>query len=136
MKKFIQVFLFLGLALIFGGISAQAQSVTKIEAKIPFDFVVGDKAFAAGDYVLRISPTATSARELEIRNAAGEIVYTAFAVINGDTGKGRLELVFDRVNGQKTLAKILTDSKGFSVRYGDANRHIAAKKPSADKTTN
>ena len=43
MKKIIQLVSFLGLALIFGGITANAQAVTKVDAKIPFDFVVGDR---------------------------------------------------------------------------------------------
>ena len=126
MKKIIQTVSFLALAFVFGGITASAQSATKIDAKVPFDFIVGDRYFAAGEYVIRIGSSPAGAKQVEVRDKAGEAVYTLLAFDNGDTGRGRSELVFDRTDGKAVLTKILTEDAGYNVPVVDASKLGAA----------
>lgn len=115
MKKIIQTASFLALALVFGGITANAQNATKIEAKVSFDFVVGDKYLAAGEYVIRVTPSASGVKHVEVRSMGGEILFFGLALANGDTSHGRSELVFDRTDGRAVLTKIITEEAGYSV---------------------
>lgn len=126
MKKIVQTVSFLALAFIFGGVSAQAQTVTKIDADIPFDFFVGDRAFAAGKYVLRVISHSTSARAVVISDEENTFAYTVLASQNGDIGKGKAGLFFEQVGGQATLAKILTTNSGYSLKTGGNNRFLAS----------
>ncbi len=50
MKKNIQSISFIGLAFIFGGVTANAQLLgTTLIADIPFDFTIGNKSSLRGD---------------------------------------------------------------------------------------
>lgn len=126
MKKIIQLVSFLGLALIFGGVSANAQSVTKVDAKIPFDFVVGDRSLPAGDYVLRITDTSSGSQVLEIRDPNRQVLFTALMQENGDRAKHKAELVFDRTSGSATLAKIIMSDAGYNVAKAEPENRIAS----------
>lgn len=125
MKKFIQAASFLALAFIFGGITANAQSATKIDAVVPFDFVIGNQYLAAGEYVIRIAATPSGAKLVEVKDKSGEIVYNALAIINGDRGDGRSELVFDRTDGRAIMTKILTEDVGYSLPVADVSKLVA-----------
>ena len=127
MKKVIYIVSFLVMVLAFGGVAANAQSATKIDANIPFDFVVGDKVLSAGKYVIRLRRAPSGAQAMEVRNSDNKVVYDAFALENGDRGKDKAELVFDKSNGQATLAKIRTEGKGFTVPVEKSADVIAAK---------
>jgi len=115
MKKIIQTVSFLALAFIFGGVTANAQTSTKIDANVSFDFIVGDQYLSAGEYVIRVSPSAGGVKNVEVRSKSGEIVFMGLVLPNGDTGRGRSELVFDRTEGRAVLTKILTEGAGYSV---------------------
>lgn len=136
MRKIIQAASFLALAFIFGGVSAQAQTLTKIDADIPFDFFVGDRAFAAGKYVLRVTSSATGIRTVVINDAKNTFVHTVFANADGDIGKGKSELFFEQVGGQATLAKIVTTTAGYSLMTGGNNRFLASNQKKAGDLKN
>ena len=125
MKKIIQLVSLLGLALIFGGVTANAQAVTNVDAKIPFDFVVGDKTLPAGNYVLRITNTPSSAQRLEIRDSAQDTLHTVLMFTNGDRNKVRAELIFDRVFGKAVLTKIITAEVGYSLPRSESAKLVA-----------
>ena len=115
MKKFIYAVSFLAIALIFGNTNASAQSATRIDADIPFDFAVGEEVLEAGNYVMRLRRNNSGAQSFEIRNAKNRVVYEAFLMENGDTSLDKAKLVFDRVDGQRVLANIRLQNRGFAV---------------------
>ncbi len=125
MKKIIQTISFIALAFVFGGITANAQQATRIEAKVPFDFIIGNQYLSAGEYVIRLTGTPSGANHVEVRSAKGEILYNALAVPNGDSGRGHSELVFERTDDRVVLTKILTDAAGYSVPMVDLSRLTA-----------
>ncbi|HEX6280113.1 MAG TPA: hypothetical protein VFZ49_08900 [Pyrinomonadaceae bacterium] len=127
MKKIIQTVSFLGLALIFGGVTANAQGpTTKVDANVPFDFTVGEKSFSAGKYTLRISRAAVGVSILELRDGADEIVQTVLLSTNGERRRESSELIFDRVEGTVVLAKIVTADAGYSVPHASGAKLVAA----------
>ena len=126
MKKFIQTISFIALAFVFGGITANAQQATKIDANVPFDFIVGDRYLSAGEYIIRVTGSPSGAKQIEVRSKDGEILFTALGVTNGDTGRGRSELVFERTDGRVVLTKILTEGAGYSVPTVDLSKLTAA----------
>jgi hypothetical protein len=126
MKKFIQSISFLALALVFGGISANAQQTTKIDANVSFDFIVGDQYLTAGEYVIRVSPSPGGVKTIEVRSKKGDVLYTGLVMPNGDTGRGRSELVFDKSNERTVLKKILTGDAGYSVPTVDISKLTAS----------
>lgn len=133
MKKVIQLVSFLGLALIFGGVTANAQAVTSVDAKVPFDFVVGEKTLPAGNYVLRIINAPNSAQRLEIRDSEQDIRFTALMFKNGDRNRYRSELIFDRSSGKAVLTKIVTGEAGYSVPQAEAVKFVASDRSSKTK---
>lgn len=137
MRKIIQVVSFLGLALILGGASANAQgSTTNVDANIPFDFVVGNKSLSAGSYVLRISTSLSGAQLLEVRNDKNDTVYTGLLSLKGDRNRSASELKFDRVAGRAVLSRIITADAGYSVATGENARLIASKRKNRDTDRN
>lgn len=137
MKKIIQAVSFLGLALIFGGITANAQSsTTKVDANVPFDFTVGEKSFSAGKYTLRISNAAAGVSLMEVRDSEGEIVQTVLLSTNGERRRATSELVFDRVEGTVVLAKIVTADAGYSVPLSSNVKLVAAARKANSAASN
>lgn len=126
MKKFIQTISFIALAFVFGGIAANAQQATKIEAKVPFDFILGDRYLSAGEYVIRVAGVPSGAKHVEVRSRDGEILVNTLVAANGDTGRGRAELVFERTDGRVVLTKILTEANGYSVPTVDLSKLTAS----------
>lgn len=137
MKKFIYTLSFIAIALTFAAASTFAQSATRIDADVPFDFAVGDEVLGAGKYVMRLRAAAGGAELLEIRNARNKVVFEILVMRNGETAVGKANLVFDRVAGHPVLAKIRLDNKGLTVRMEkSALTTLAAKdrKRAADKS--
>lgn len=115
MKRFIQIFSFLGLALIFSAATAKAQTVNKVDAKIPFNFSVGDKKYAAGDYKLKIQSIATGGALVTIVDSEGNHLQSVLAVSNGDVSVNKAELRFDKQNGQRSLVGISLPNSGLQI---------------------
>lgn len=138
MKKIIQIVSFLALVFVLAGIDAQAQGTTRIEADIPFEFVIGDKAFAPGKYTMRLRRVPGGAETVELRDAKHKVVFESFAMRNGDTGRGRANLVFDSADGYSKLTKIQTGDKGFTINSdgGSDALTLAAKKKKSAETKN
>lgn len=85
--------------------SAQAQSDSLIAANIPFNFVIKDRAFPAGEYTLTLVQVGGS-DAVRIQSADGHI--TAFVPTHSASAKANAEpkLVFDRYDDQYFLAQV------------------------------
>jgi len=89
-----------------GAVTAPAQSSTKLEANIPFDFIIGNKTLPAGMYeVSSPVPNQPSVRMLssaETREAAVALTVTT----EPKTNRGANKLVFHRYGDRYFLAEI------------------------------
>lgn len=94
----------LGLFLMLAVAAVQAQSGTRIEASVPFDFSAGDSTFRAGVYTFhRISN-----RSLMIRSADGKVrsVVQAPLAIGAQGSRGIGGLVFNRYENDYFLFQV------------------------------
>lgn len=132
MKKFIQIFFLLSLAVVFSASSANAQTVQRFEADIPFTFEVGNKSYEAGTYVLRMSNTAAS-RIVTIEDREKRRINNFFVLERGDVPRKNSILRFVRnANDTLVLAKIITPEKGFAVggvNLKSKNKHGSKSSP-------
>src|SRR5258705_6441945 len=106
-----KLLLMLCLSAVGGGVVANAQvnSVSAIQANIPFAFSVGDTALPAGKYEIR-TPDDMLPSVLELRSANGHtsvVFQTEDAQTRGeDQAANKTELVFDKVGDQYFLYQI------------------------------
>ena len=138
MKKVIQIVSFLALVFVMAGVEAQAQSSTKIDAVIPYDFQIGDEQFEAGKYVLRVRRLSAGAGNfVELRDARHRVVWESFALENGETGNGKANLVFDKSGSVAKLMSVRTGTKGYAISNDKTERgvDIAAKKKNKGSET-
>jgi hypothetical protein len=87
--------------------AAQAQSTTNVKANVPFDFVVGDRAYPAGEYRLE-----SMGNGMAIRIDNREEAATGIALSNACTGSApasSTKLVFHRVGDSYFLYQIWTE---------------------------
>jgi hypothetical protein len=126
MKKIIQFASFLAIAFVLSAANIYAQGVTRIDANIPFDFVVGDKMFEAGKYVLRIHRQASGARTVDLYDTKGHVLHSAFALESGETARGEANLGFSKIAGINALTAIRLDSKGYKVPTEKSNIQLAS----------
>ena len=106
-------------------VSAKGQSIQRVKADIPFEFVVGDKTLAAGEYW--VSSTNQDGTALRIRNE--NTATTAMRLTNpieprrSDT---RSRLVFHRYGQTYFLAEVWTggDAIGRQLLRSNSERAV------------
>jgi hypothetical protein len=108
-RSFILQCALLGSGLVLGAfLNLQAQITGDVEAEIPFPFVVADKAFPAGSYV--IHPLGGEDPAMEIRRVGSdESVVVLITRSVGGSIPTKTELLFHRFVDQQFLSKILVE---------------------------
>lgn len=132
MKRLIQICSVLCLALAFSFISANAQTTTKLNADVPFDFNAGGKHYKAGPYTLRITNSGNSAI-IHITDPENNILDTMLARVSSNTSDGEPVLVFNNYEGQRFLSGIATREGSIKISRSTIERQIAAGKKRAEK---
>lgn len=126
MKKFIRTFSVLSLVFVFAVASASASAVANFgtEVEIPFSFNVGEKAYAAGSYIVTIERVTHETSALRIRDTKNETSQTILLNLSYAGARDEIKLVFDTVGGKKYLTKV-----------GTADRFAVVDHPKADRKT-
>ena len=123
-KHFFTSVTMLGLLLTLAVASVHAQSKTKIEVSIPFDFTVGNTDLQAGKYSVRfISHNALLLRSADARKS---VIIVAPRAIEGDKNKQE-RLVFNRYGDRYFLAQVwmLRTDSGRELDPSGAERRLA-----------
>ncbi|HEX8367211.1 MAG TPA: hypothetical protein VF604_01470 [Pyrinomonadaceae bacterium] len=129
MKKLIQICAVLSLVFAFSIVSAHAQQpVKQYEAKIPFDFNVGQKSYQAGSYVIKISRLASNGIVLSLEDDNKNKLQTVLVSETGDLTGDEPQLLFDVRENQRYLSKIIAQDIGVSIGKPKAEKHNSAKK--------
>jgi len=115
MKRIIQVCSLLSLLVLFTAMSASAQISYGTDVEIPFAFNVGDKAYDAGHYIVKVTKLPNGAATLSVGDTKTDKVQTIVLSDNGGATADNVKLVFETVNGQKHLARIQTPQRTFAV---------------------
>ena len=125
LKGMTTLMIVVGLVLVAGVVTANGQSGNSLVAQVPFEFIVGDKTLAAGEYKLR---TVTSAGEaLLIKNAdAGDAAIRMTSPIGYDHSKTFARLVFHRYDNRYFLSQVWMsgESGGRQLRESAQERAI------------
>ncbi len=125
MKKIFKLTSLLAVALFAGAVATSAQTVTKMEAEIAFDFAVGGKTLDAGKYEVRVARNSAGGASVIILNDERKVVHSVFATYTGDIAKNQAELVFTRQQGQWALAKVNMIDSGIAVPSSAKVRYSA-----------
>jgi hypothetical protein len=101
-----------GLMLVAGVATANGQSKDRLVAQVPFEFIVGDKTLASGEYHLRAVTSAGEA--LLIKNAdAGDAAIRMTSPIGYDHSKTYARLVFHRYDNRYFLSQVWMSGEGI-----------------------
>jgi hypothetical protein len=125
MKKIIQFVSLLSLLVVFTVAAANAQSNYGTDVEIPFAFNVGDHAYAAGNYILKVESLGPGTAALIVEDTKTDEVQRIIMSGNGDEATTNLRLVFETVDGQKYLAKVRTPTHMFAVAKTKAQKNAA-----------
>jgi hypothetical protein len=123
MKKIIQVISFAFIALVFSAVAANAQSVQKYKADIPFAFSLADHNYEPGTYGLRVARSGNGAAILTLVDNQGKALQSVTASQTVGTSRESV-LEFIRTGNQRAISRIAGADYGFLV-------HISSKKPKA-----
>ncbi len=105
LRGFTMVLLAVTLSFAAAVISANAQASTQLSAAIPFDFAVGNKTMAAGDYSVRSNTN--DGTGLVIRSAeSGKSIMRLSNSIAAQRNKTQARMVFHRYGQRYFLAEV------------------------------
>lgn len=126
MKKFIQVCSLLSLLVLFSVAATSAQNNFGADVNIPFAFNVGDRSYAAGNYIVKLDRRASGMATLSIQDTRTDETQTVMLNVGHDdpTG-GPVDLVFDKIEGQRYLTKIRTPERTFALNKSRAVKNAA-----------
>jgi hypothetical protein len=112
----------LGLTAAFGPVALMAQG--EIRTTIPFDFTVGKKTFAAGDYtVQRVKDNLITI--CNRRDHSGTLTYT---LPGEDVSKpGKAVLIFQRYGDSYFLSQVSDGSRSWALSKSRAEKELIAK---------
>jgi hypothetical protein len=115
----------LGLSAVLSPVALLAQS--SIHATIPFDFTVGAKSFAAGDYSVRqINDSVLLIQSVKDGTGVMTMVLPSEKTVKA----GIPVLTFNRYGDNYFLAKVSGDDRGWKLHQSPAEKEMIAKVPS------
>jgi hypothetical protein len=126
MKRFFQLFSFLGLALIFTAASANGQTEYAGEVDFPFAFSVGEREYAAGKYGIKVNQNQNGTATVVFEDLKNNRVQVVLARRNGDAGASEVSLVFEKVGENRFLTRVNTPGGGMAVGGSPNQARIAA----------
>lgn len=107
-KQFFRAFIMFGLFITAAAGSAFAQAPEKVVVNVPFDFVVGDKTLAAGEYSVRsVSTGRTQAFLVKSADGRDSCITLTNSVQAGSSSK-ESKLVFRQYGSRYFLSQIWT----------------------------
>ncbi|MCZ6780860.1 MAG: hypothetical protein O7C73_04370 [Nitrospirae bacterium] len=113
-KRLIRFSTILGLFVMLGVSSGNAQVADRIEVTIPFEFVAGERTLPAGDYVLDIQGIAPSVVSLQNRDTYVTAVRTIS--VQNRANEGQAKLVFQRYGNRHFLSQVwYGESRGREI---------------------
>jgi len=115
---------------------ANGQGGSRLVAQVPFDFIVGDKTLASGQYQVQTVSSAGDALSIRSRDAKDQVLCLTDGA--NPTRKGAARLVFHRYGNKYFLAQVWTAGSiaGRQIRKtrqeGAIEREMLALTPKRD----
>jgi hypothetical protein len=95
--------------------AAQAQT-TNVKASIPFDFVVGDYAYSAGDYTVKSLSQSSAAIRIDNADESEKGITLSNACVKGQPADGTT-LVFQRLGDNYFLYQVWTEGSSLGREF-------------------
>jgi hypothetical protein len=95
--------------------AAQAQT-TNVKASIPFDFVVGDHAYSAGEYTVKSLSQGSPAIRIDNADESEKGITLSNACSKGQPADGTT-LVFQRLGGNYFLYQVWTEGSSLGREF-------------------
>jgi len=137
LKGMTTLMIVIGLVLVAGVATAKGQSGNVLVAQVPFEFIVGEKTLASGEYQLRTVNNAGDA--LMINNAEARDRAIRFtSPIGHETAKTYARLVFHRYDNRYFLSQVWMSGESVgrelrkSARERAIERELAANRSKGD----
>lgn len=127
MKKILQLFSLFSIVFILSAVSASAQSEYGSEVLIPFEFNVGGRAYEPGKYVFKLSRLQGGSATVMIEDVKKNRVQIVLAKLSGDPAVEDVNLVFDKMDGVRTLSRVVTPVGGYALKKNVRPREVAAR---------
>ena len=126
MKKIIQIISFAFIALVFSAVAANAQSVQKYKAEIPFAFSLGDHNYEPGTYSITIARSATGTAIMTLVDNGGKSLQRV--VVSQTVGTSRESVLeFIRTGDQRSLSRIANADYGFTIHQSSKRSKTVAE---------
>ena len=124
-----------GLFFMLAMTSVQAQTPSRVEVKIPFDFAIGKVQFKAGTYSFRkVTDNTLTVRDV---NGKGTTLVDAPLTIGSRDSKAGERLVFNRYGTHYFLSQVwLSSDTGRQVFTSGAEKRVAADYKLANNNKN
>jgi hypothetical protein len=120
-RTMIRTLVTLSLSAVLSPVALMAQG--PINATIPFDFTVGTKSFAAGEYSVRqVNPAV-----LLIRNVKDSSGIMALTTPADAVKKGTPVLTFTRYGDSYFLSGVASENQGWKLHQSRAEKEMIAK---------
>ena len=116
----------LALTVLLLATAAQAQT-TNVKASIPFDFVVGDHAYTAGEYTVKSMSESSSAVRIDNADESDKGITLSNACSKAQPAVGTT-LVFHRLGNNYFLYQIWTEGNSAGREFPKSKREVQLAK--------
>jgi hypothetical protein len=116
----------MGMMFLLTVVSAQAQTIGRYRAHIPFDFTIEKETYQAGDYVIALAKPGSDLTTLQIinlTNGKSRLVQTMPKSVSDKLEVANL--VFNRYGDQYFLKQILTPDYGVQFFKAKTEKRLA-----------
>ncbi|HXX17335.1 MAG TPA: hypothetical protein VEJ47_20705 [Candidatus Eremiobacteraceae bacterium] len=115
MKLNLSSFFLLGAAALLFGSAAQAQTVN-LRAQIPFDFVVGDKVYPAGEYAVKTTGVHSYMLSIANRNIDKSGLTLPYLITSGKPAE-HSALFFRRIGDAYVLSQLWAEGNCVGLEF-------------------
>lgn len=129
MKKIIQLLSVACVALVFGSLTAFAQSGNLIKSTIPFDFTVGNKMLEKGSYELRVTDYTSGGAVVTFVDSKGNRIESLAGSVTTTQKFEKAELVFKLDGERRVLTEIATPAYAVDFPFGKNGTPATAAGP-------
>jgi hypothetical protein len=126
MKNIVQGFALFAVVFAFGAV-ANAQINYGAEVDVPFEFSVGEKAYEAGRYTVKINKGMIAGAVLSIQKSGSDEVQSVMLNNNGGERSNDVQLVFGSLEGRNFLTNVTTSTSDFSLLKRARRKSMVAK---------
>jgi hypothetical protein len=131
MKKFITLFSFLSLIFVTTAFASASQPGFGSEVEIPFAFVVGDKEYAAGKYIVKLNRNQNGSATISINDPSDDSVQVVLAARKNAASSEKIDLVFEKIGEKRYLSQMNTPGGAFALIRKPADRSVGASTAAA-----